>query len=110
MPFQLIPDFPGPPFGTSTCFTCRKPRYDGHGKIIDLGVRIDEITDLDGNTHSFGTPAMCEDCVRELVFLIGGLAPGDANSLRQELRESQGREQQLRRDIENIRSAVKAAV
>lgn len=107
MGFELIPDFPGPPHGTATCFTCHKPRYDSHEKIIDLGVITDEVQDLDGNLHGYTKPAMCESCVNALIALVGGYDPKTAQRLRDTVMAAEGRAEQYRLELEKLKRAVK---
>lgn len=104
MSFTVIDEYPGnaaSPTGSPGCFTCGAPKRHPHEFLIDLGTDTDQVKDLDGEVHGFKRPILCENCVRELITLIGGMEPEKAARLTQtQLAQAETIEQQAVRIAE----------
>lgn len=101
MPFTQIDEFPAYPRGDGTCFTCRAARRPGE-RVVDLGRITDEILDLDGNTHGFTQPAICESCILELATMMGCIAPKKVTELGARLMAAEDERDRLRSKLNQL--------
>ncbi len=63
------------------CLHCGSPRRPTE-RLYQFDQLVDEILDLDGNTHAASVAVICETCMVELGGLVGCATPKQAAGLR----------------------------
>lgn len=76
---QLIDEYPWNA-KRNGCLHCGSPRRPGEA-LYQFDQLVDEIIDLDGNTHAGSVAVICETCMVELGTIAGCLTPVQARAL-----------------------------
>lgn len=89
MAFQRIDEYP---FNAKRngCFGCGAPRRKEE-RLVQFDQMVDEITELDGTIHAASNVVLCETCIIELAVMMDLLTPIQAQRLRNENEQLQGR-------------------
>lgn len=76
---QLIAEYP---HNTKRhgCLHCGAPRRPDE-RLYQFDQLVDEIIDLDGNTHAGSVAVVCEACIIEIATVMGCLSPDKARRL-----------------------------
>jgi hypothetical protein len=99
MPFQIVPDFPGPDVCKgSVCTFCaagRRTQYPGgrHERVIATDLQLDDHDNVYTWAH------MCETCAVELGHLVGMKTAEEVDVLRDERDAALARIAELEQDI-----------
>ena len=101
---QLIDEYPWNA-KRNGCLHCGSPRRPGEA-LYQFDQMVDEVIDLDGNTHAGSVAVICETCMVELGTIAGCATPAQTHALRAEvtdlLRRLKAAEETMgsRRDIQ----------
>lgn len=84
---QFISEYPHNAIGLAGqigCLHCGSPRRRDE-RLYQFDKLVDEIVDLDGNTHSANVAVICGSCVVEIAAKLGCLGPDQATALQNEV-------------------------